>query len=252
MTRAQIRRQAILSGPIWPVLARMAAPGIAAMMIMSMMSIVETWFLGRIGTGALASVALVFPVFMLTNMLSAGSVGGVISGATANMTGAGDEGGAEAVLRTGTLMASVCGLAMAGFFWLAGPSFYRLLGGEDAVLEGALTYSSILMIAIPLMWQFNMLAGVLRGSGDMSTPAVIQGLVTLGHFGFCWLFIQRLDLGIAGAGYAVLAAFRPASVCCWRCSCPAAAPWPSGADRFRRRCSSRSAASPSLPGSRRC
>lgn len=207
MTAAQRKRAAMLEGPIWPVLARMAAPGIIAMLITSAMSIVETWYLGRIGTEALAGVALVFPIFMLTNMLSAGSVGGVISGATANMTGADDTPGGEAVLRTGILMAGVCGLGMALFLWFAGPGFYAMLGGEGTVLEGAVTYSSILMLAIPLMWQFNMLSGVLRGSGDMATPAIVQALVTASHFGFCWLYIATLDLGIAGASLAVLSAF---------------------------------------------
>lgn len=207
MTRAEIRRTAMLSGPIWPVLARMALPGIVAMLITSAMSIVETWFLGRIGTVALASVALVFPVFMLTNMLSAGSVGGVISGATANATGAGDDTRAAMILRAGFLMAGVLGVGMALLFWLTGPWFYALLGGEGEVLEGAVTYSAILMIALPLIWQFNMLAGVIRGAGDMVTPAILQAVVTASHLGFCWVFIVWQELGVAGAAWSILAAY---------------------------------------------
>lgn len=207
MTRAETRRAAMLSGPIWPVLARMAVPGVIAMLITSAMSIVETWFLGQIGTVALASVALVFPVFMLTNMLSAGSVGGVVSGATANATGAGDEERAAMILRAGFVMAGVLGVGMAVLFWLVGPWFYALLGGEGAVLDGAATYSAILMIALPLIWQFNMLAGVIRGAGDMGTPAILQAVVTVSHLGFCWVFIIWLDLGVAGAAFAILTAY---------------------------------------------
>lgn len=207
MTKAEVRRAAMLSGPIWPILARMAVPGIVAMLITSAMSIVETSFLGQIGTVALASVALVFPVFMLTNMLSAGSVGGVISGATANATGAGNEEQAAMILRAGFLMAGVLGIGMAVLFWLVGPWFYALLGGEGDVLEGAISYSAILMIALPLIWQFNMLAGVIRGAGDMGTPAVLQGVVTISHFGFCWVFIAWLEMGVAGAAFAILAAY---------------------------------------------
>lgn len=207
MTRADRRRAAMLSGPIWPVLSRMAVPGIIAMLITSAMSIVETWFLGQIGTVALASVALVFPVFMLTNMLSAGSVGGVVSGATANAIGASDGDKAAMVLRAGFLMAGVLGVGMAILFWLVGPWFYGLLGGDGEVLAGAVAYSAILMIALPLIWQFNMLAGVIRGAGDMGTPAVLQAIVTVSHFGFCWVFIDLLDLGIRGAAFSILAAY---------------------------------------------
>jgi putative MATE family efflux protein len=207
MTANERRRAAMLSGPIWPVLARMAAPGIVAMLITSLMSIVETWFLGQIGTVALAAVALVFPVFMLTNMLSAGSVGGVISGATANASGAGDDVQTAMILRAGFLMAGVCGVGMAVLFWLAGPAFYALLGGEGAVLDGAVRYSAILMLAVPLIWQFNMLAGVIRGAGDMGTPAMLQALVTASHAGFCQLYIVELELGVGGAGWAILSAY---------------------------------------------
>jgi putative MATE family efflux protein len=207
MTRADRRRAAMLSGPIWPVLSRMAVPGIIAMLITSAMSIVETWFLGQIGTVALASVALVFPVFMLTNMLSAGSVGGVVSGATANAIGASDGDQAAMVLRAGFLMAGALGVGMAILFWLAGPWFYGLLGGDGEVLAGAVAYSAILMIALPLIWQFNMLAGVIRGAGDMGTPAALQAIVTVSHFGFCWVFIDLLNFGIRGAAFSILAAY---------------------------------------------
>lgn len=207
MTKAERRRAAMISGPIWPTLFRMSAPAIIATLIMSGLSVVETWFLGRIGTVALASVALVFPVFMLTNMLSAGSIGGVMSGATANALGAENHQQASMVLRSGFLMAAIGGFAMALIFWLVGPYFYALLGGEGEVLEGAIRYNAILMLGLPLIWQFNMLSGIIRGSGDMLTPALLQALVTASHFGFCWLFIQELELGIAGAGWAIFAAF---------------------------------------------
>lgn len=207
MTKAERRRAAMLSGPIWPVMFRLAGPAVVSTLIMSALSVVERWFLGQIGTVALASVALVFPVFMLTNMLSAGSIGGVMSGATANALGAGNTEQAEMVLRSGFLMAGVGGVAMALLFRVAGPYFYALQGGEGDVLEGAVHYSAILMLGLPLVWQFNMLSGIIRGSGDMLTPALLQAFVTASHFGFCWLFVTRLDWGIGGAGWAIFAAF---------------------------------------------
>jgi len=45
--------------------------------------LIETYFVGKLGTDALAGVALVFPVVMLTQMISAGAVGGGISSAVA-------------------------------------------------------------------------------------------------------------------------------------------------------------------------
>ncbi|WP_164516303.1 MATE family efflux transporter [Minwuia thermotolerans] len=200
-------RAALLEGPIGPTLARLAVPGIAAMAIQSSMSIVEAWYLGRLGTVELAAVALVFPILMLANMLSAGAVGGAVSGATANATGAGDEARAETILRAALLIALCCGLAMAALFYFAGPTFYRLLGGEGDVLAAALAYSDRLMPALVLIWLFNMAAGVMRGAGDMLRPAMLQALVAASHFGLSWLLILRLDLGIAGAAWAMGGAY---------------------------------------------
>lgn len=200
-------RAAMLDGPVWPTLARLAAPAIAAMAIQSAMSIVETWYLGRLGTAELAGVALVFPVLMLANMLSAGAVGGAVSGATANALGAGDDGRAEMILRAALLIALGCGVVMAAGFWLLGPAFYALLGGRGAVLELALTYSDRLMAGVVLIWLFNMGAGVLRGAGDMVRPALLQGLVAVSHFGLSWLLIARLGLGAGGAAWAMAGAY---------------------------------------------
>ncbi|MDF1719500.1 MAG: hypothetical protein P1U65_02385 [Minwuia sp.] len=72
------RRTRLLTAPVLPTLFRLAVPSIAAMMIMSSMSIVEAWYLGREGTIELAGVALVFPIMMLSTMLSAGAIGGGI------------------------------------------------------------------------------------------------------------------------------------------------------------------------------
>ncbi len=185
----------------------MAVPTTIAMLISMMMSVVETWYLGRIGTVELAGVALVFPIYMLTMMLAAGSVGGAASGATANAVGAGDQARAEMILRASIRIAVVAGLLMGLLFWLVGPAFYGLLGGEGAVLEAALSYSNILMAGLVLMWLFNMISGILRGAGDMVTPALLQALVSLSHLGFCWLYIIHFDMGIEGAAFAMISAF---------------------------------------------
>jgi len=207
MTKAEKKRAAMLSGPIWPLMVRMAVPGILAMLISLSMSVVETWHLGQLGTVELAAVALVFPIYMLTMMLSAGSVGGVASGFAANAVGAGDQPLAEMILRSGLRIALVAGLGMALLFWLIGPAFYAFLGGEGAVLEAAVSYSNVLMLGLVLMWTFNMVAGIFRGAGDMTTPALLQLLVSASHFILCWIFIVRLKLGIEGAALAMICAF---------------------------------------------
>ena len=53
-----------------------------------------------------------------------------------------------------------------------GESIYELLGGRGETLEHALRYSSIVFGGAIVVWIANTLSSVLRGSGNMLTPAL--------------------------------------------------------------------------------
>lgn len=81
------RTHSLLHDPIGRTLARLAAPNVLAMFVTSVTSIAEAFFAGLMGVNALAGLALVFPLVMLTQMLSAGAMGGAISAAVARSLG---------------------------------------------------------------------------------------------------------------------------------------------------------------------
>src|SRR6185312_16202971 len=82
------RTQLLLNGPILPTLLRMAWPNILVMLAQASTGLIETWWVSRLGTSALAGMALVFPGFMMMQMLSGGAMGGGISSAIARALGA--------------------------------------------------------------------------------------------------------------------------------------------------------------------
>jgi len=73
------RTRALIEGPIAATLVRLAAPNMLVMLAQTAVGLVETYFVGKLGTAALAGVALVFPLVMLMQMMSAGAMGGGIS-----------------------------------------------------------------------------------------------------------------------------------------------------------------------------
>jgi Na+-driven multidrug efflux pump len=75
------RTRVLLDSPIIPTLLRLAAPNVLVMVAQASVGLIETYFVGKLGTAALAGVALVFPVVMLMQMMSAGAIGGGISSA---------------------------------------------------------------------------------------------------------------------------------------------------------------------------
>ncbi len=91
------RTRALIDGPIASTLVRLAAPNMLVMLAQTCVGLVETYFVGKLGTEALAGVALVFPVVMLMQMMSAGAMGGGISSAIARALGGGRRADADAL-----------------------------------------------------------------------------------------------------------------------------------------------------------
>src|SRR3989475_11263123 len=73
--RFDTRTRALLEGPIVSTLLRLATPNVLVMFVQASVGLLETYFVARLGTDALAGVALVFPVLMLMQMMSAGAIG---------------------------------------------------------------------------------------------------------------------------------------------------------------------------------
>lgn len=69
-------RQHLLTAPVLPLLLRLALPVIAVLVLQTLVSVAETFYVSFLGTDALAGVALVFPVVTLMTMMSAGGIGG--------------------------------------------------------------------------------------------------------------------------------------------------------------------------------
>ncbi len=164
--------QRLLTAPILPTLLRLAAPNVLAMVMTVLVGIAETYYVGRLGTAPLAAMALVFPFAMLTQMMSAGAMGGGVSAAISRALGASDTPRAQTLLLHALVIGVGAGVIYSAIFLTFGPHFYELLGGLGAVLEEAVAYSGILFSGALLVWLINTLASVLRGTGNMRTPSV--------------------------------------------------------------------------------
>jgi hypothetical protein len=75
-SRFDTRTRLLLDGPILATLLRLATPNVLVMFVQASVGLIETYFVAKLGTDALAGVALVFPVLMLMQMMSSGAMGG--------------------------------------------------------------------------------------------------------------------------------------------------------------------------------
>lgn len=211
------RRAAMLrSGPVLPTLLRLALPNLVALGSAAVVSIAETAYVGKIGVAALGGIALAFPVFMLMQMLSAGAMGGTISGAISRAIGAGNRDLAHALALCAVAIAVVFGLILALVVRFGGRDLFALLGGSGPVLDQALAFANTAAWGIPGIWLANTLSSVLRGSGNMAVPANILLGAGLGQVlvgGAFGLGLGPLPaLGIAGVALGQVAAFWIAAI----------------------------------------
>jgi putative MATE family efflux protein len=202
------RTRALIEGPIAATLIRLATPNVLVMLAQSSVGLLEAYFIGKLGTEALAGVALVFPILMLMQMMSAGAVGGGISSAIARALGAGRRADADALVLHALVIALVFGLTFTVALVPGGRWLYGAMGGDAAALEAALIYSHVVFAGAILVWLFNSLANVIRGTGNMLVPAIVTcvGVVILIPLSPCLIFgfgpLPRL--GVAGGAVAVV------------------------------------------------
>jgi len=164
--------QRLLTAPILPTLLRMAAPNVLAMVMTVLVGIAETYYVGRLGTTPLAAMALVFPFAMLTQMMSAGAMGGGVSAAISRALGAADLARADKLVQHALLIGLAAGLIYSAVFLLWGPDLYALLGGRGELQQQAVQYGQVLFAGAVLLWLFNTLASIVRGTGNMRTPSL--------------------------------------------------------------------------------
>jgi len=205
-----LKTQAFLSAPIVPTLARLSAPGVLLVLFQSLVSVGDTYFVGRLGTEPLAGLALVFPLLMLLQMTSAGAMGGGVSSAIARALGSGNPAGARKLVVHALVIAVGMGAAFTLLVLLFGAPLYRLLGGQDETLANAVRYSHIVFGGAIAVWLANTLSSVLRGTGNMLTPALTLIGAALVHLPLSGLLTARI--GIAGAAIAYVTTFSIATL----------------------------------------
>ncbi len=209
------RTARLLEAPMVPTLLALAAPNAAVTLFQSAVSVLDAYFVARLGADAIAGVSLVFPVVMLMQTMSSGGMGGGVSSAVARALGGGRRHDADALATHALLIALGFGVVFTAAILLGGRALYGAMGGRAATLTAALAYSDLLFAGAIAAWTFNTLTNVVRGTGDMAlaarlilgtsllqlalSPALING----------WGPFPRL--GVRGAAVALVAAFTVGS-----------------------------------------
>jgi len=164
-------RNVLLDGPILRTLLLLAWPNTMALTAGTCVVIAETSYIGRLGVEPLAAMALVFPCVILTMTMSGGAMGGAVASAIARALGAGDRERASTLAAHALLIGICFGLVFMLGMLVFGAKLLELLGGRGNVLAEAIAYAQIFFGGAVIPWLMNTMAGILRGTGNMTLPS---------------------------------------------------------------------------------
>ena len=182
--------------PFNKIFFKLAIPNVCATFFAATTVIFDLWYIGKIGISELAGVAYIFPIYMLTSMLSNGAFGGAVSGATARAFGSKNITKAECIFRSAILIALLGAIIMMLLFFSFSEKFLIYYKVDKQVSLSAITYGNILLKGIFLIWLFNIIISVTRGSGNTTIPAISWLIVLFFHILFATLNFNFDDRNI--------------------------------------------------------
>src|SRR5689334_7251545 len=208
---AAARTKLILEGPIFSTVLRMAAPNMLNLLAFAGMVTFDGFFLGRLGSDALAGASLVFPWVMLVLQSTNSGMGAGVSSAVARAVGAGKSDRANALVLHAFLLALALGAIFAGLMLLGGPTLFRLMGGQHDMLDAALAYAYVTLGGAASICMVNFMGNAVRGTGNMALPAGVLVACVLAHIAISPILIFGLGplppLGAAGAAWGLVLPF---------------------------------------------
>jgi MATE family, multidrug efflux pump len=210
------RTKLLLEGPIFPTLLRLAAPNILNLIAFVAVIIFDGFFLGRIGTDALAGASLAFPWIMLVLQTTNSGMGAGVSSAVARALGAGKRERADELVFHAFLLALALAAIFSTVMLLAAPFLFGWMGGRDKMLVDALSYANVAFAGAVCITVLNLLGNAVRGTGNMSLHAGVLVGCVIAHIGLAPLLMFGYGpfpaLGPAGAGWGLVIPFGVGSL----------------------------------------
>jgi len=183
----------------------LAFPALGALAADPLVSMVDTAFVGRLGTiplGALGVNAALFSLaFVVFNFLAYGTTPRV-----ARALGRGDREGAGEVAVHALVLAVGTGLAATAIFLAAANPLLSMMGAVGELREPALAYLRIRALAGPAVLLIMASHGIFRGFQDTRTPLLVTLGLNVVNLVLDPLLIFGLGWGIEGAAWATVVA----------------------------------------------
>lgn len=159
----------LLGGDVTDSLREMTVPMLVGLVAMILVNLIDTYWVSRLGTEALAAMTFTFPVEAVVINVALGLMIGT-SVAVARAMGAGREDDARKLTTHATILAVgiVVLVSGAGLIWQE--NLFRLMGAEGQLLDNVQQYMTPWFVGVAFLVVPMIANGALRASGDAKTP----------------------------------------------------------------------------------
>lgn len=194
--------------PVHRLICSLAVPSIISMLVTGLYNMVDTFFVGQVGTEATAGVGLVFPVMAVLQAF--GFFFGQGSGNYISRTlGAKEHDKAQIMASTGALCALLFSLAFLVLGYLFKPALLYMLGARDEFVD-ALTvrfaddYLSVILLGAPFVCTSFVLNNQMRFQGNAVFSMVALAVGAVINCVLDPIFIFALGMEVKGAAIATV------------------------------------------------
>lgn len=203
-------RHPMLHGPIAPLLIRMTGPVVLGILLILFFNVVDTYFVGLLGTRELAALSFTFPVSFIVMNIAMGLAAAATS-AGSMLLGQGDTARAKRINAHALLLAIVVIVPISVIGILTLDPLFTLLGaGADLlplIREFMVPwYLGVVFLALPMTAH-----GAIRATGNTRTPSIVMGIAGVINGILDPIFIFVFEWGMRGAAIATVVSWLFAS-----------------------------------------
>ncbi len=190
---------------IGKLLFRFALPATTGMLVMATYNIVDTIFVGMLGSEAIAALSIAFPLQMLLGALGIGTGVGAAS-LLARSLGAGQMDVARRTVGQVISISLIFGVivALIGFYNME--PILILFGATPEILDLTAEYTMVITSGSVMFFLIMGLNNVVRGEGNPKLSMFIMILSALINIALDPIFIFALGMGVQGAAVATVLA----------------------------------------------
>jgi len=162
----------LTEGSIFKTLIALSVPIIFANILQTAYQLTDIFWVGRLGTNAVAAVSISFPIIFLVISLG---VGLAIAGTILVSQSKGKESREEVdhITSQTLLIAVPVSIFLATVGFVSSPFLIHLMGAEKAVFSEAVSYIQISFIGIVFMFIYMVFQSLMRGVGEVKIPTYI-------------------------------------------------------------------------------